>query len=143
MSQLNKPRILVVDDDAESQELYVEILQWAGFDVCTAAHGFAAIEAASTQRPHAVLLDIEMPRKDGLAVLAELRSVAATALIPVIAPTGFSEAADRARIAGGFAHVLEKPCDPHSLVYPLQRALRLSPEPRVVRRDNWAFSMVT
>ena len=131
MSQLNKPRILVVDDDAESQELYVEILQWAGFDVCTAGDGFSAVEAATVEHPNAVLLDIEMPRKDGLAVLAELRSLPATALIPVIALTGFAEAADRARIAGGFAHVLEKPCDPRSLVNTLQRTLRLSPEPRV------------
>jgi CheY-like chemotaxis protein len=120
-----------VDDDAESQELYVEILRWAGFDVFTAGDGTAAVEAASEQHPEAVLLDIEMPRKDGLAVLSELRSLPETAMIPVIALTGFAEAADRARIAGGFAHVLEKPCDPHSLIHTLRRALRLSPEPRV------------
>jgi CheY-like chemotaxis protein len=131
MSQSKKPRILVVDDDAESQELYVEILQWAGFDVCTAADGFSAIEAATVERPQAVLLDIEMPRKDGLAVLSELRSLPSTALIPVIALTGFADAADRARIAGGFAQVLEKPCDPKSLVNALRLTLRLSPEPRV------------
>jgi CheY-like chemotaxis protein len=131
MRQLKKPRILVVDDDAESQELYVEILRWAGFDVCTAGDGFSAVETATKQKPEAVLLDIEMPRKDGLAVLAELRSRSATALIPVIALTGFADAADRARIAGGFAHVLEKPCDPRSLIQTLERALRLSPQPRV------------
>lgn len=131
MSQLKKPRILVVDDDAESQELYAEILLWGGFDVCTAADGFTAVTAAAEQRPHAVLLDIEMPGKDGLAVLAELRTRPTTALIPVIALTGIAEAADRARIAGGFSHVLEKPCDPHSLIHALQRALRLTPEPRV------------
>jgi two-component system CheB/CheR fusion protein len=131
MSELKKPRILVVDDDADSQELYVTILKWGGFEVCTAADGFAAVAAAAEQSPSAVLLDIEMPRKDGLTVLAELRSLPATALIPVIALTGFSEAADRARIAGGFTQVLEKPCDPHSLIHTVQRALRLTPEPRV------------
>jgi two-component system, sensor histidine kinase and response regulator len=128
---MKKPRILVVDDDAESQELYVEILQWAGFDVCTAGDGFSAIEAAAVEQPHAVLLDIEMPRKDGLAVLSELRSLPSTALIPVIALTGFADAADRARISGGFAQVLEKPCDPKSLVNALRLTLRRSPEPRV------------
>ena len=131
MSQQKKPRILVVDDDADSQELYVTILKWGGFEVCTAGDGFAAVAKAAEQPPHAVLLDIEMPRKDGLTVLAELRSLPGTALIPVIALTGFAEAADRARIAGGFAHVLEKPCDPHSLINTVQRALRLMPEPRV------------
>jgi CheY-like chemotaxis protein len=131
MSQTKNPRVLVVDDDVESQELYVEILRWAGFDVMTAADGNAAVAAATEEQPHAVVLDIEMPRKDGLAVLAELRSLPETAMIPVIALTGFSESADRARIAGGFAHVLEKPCDPHSLILTVQRALRLPPEPRV------------
>jgi CheY-like chemotaxis protein len=131
MSQLKKARILVVDDDAESQELYVEILRWAGFDVCTAGDGFSAVEAATVEQPQAVLLDIEMPRKDGLAVLSELRSLPSTALIPVIALTGFAEAADRARISGGFAQVLEKPCDPKSLVNALLLTLRLSPQPRV------------
>jgi CheY-like chemotaxis protein len=131
MNQLNTHRILVVDDDAESQELYVEILRWAGFDVCTANDGNSAVAAATTERPHAVVLDIQMPRKDGVAVLAELRSQPETATIPVIALTGFAEAADRARIVGGFSQVLEKPCDPHSLIQTLQRALRLTPEPRV------------
>jgi CheY-like chemotaxis protein len=120
-----------VDDDLESQELYAEILKWAGFDVCTALDGTTAVATATEEQPHAVVLDIEMPRKDGLAVLAELRSLPETAMIPVIALTGFSEAADRARIDGGFAHVLEKPCDPHSLIATLRRALRLTPEPRV------------
>jgi CheY-like chemotaxis protein len=131
MNQQGAPRVLVVDDDAESQELYVEILRWAGFDVSTADDGTQAVNAATQDQPHAVVLDIEMPRKDGLAVLAELRSVPATAMIPVIALTGFSDAADRARIAGGFSHVLEKPCDPQSLIATVRSALRLTPEPRV------------
>ena len=131
MSQVESARVLVVDDDVESQELYVEILRWAGFEVCTAADGMSAIRAATDEQPHAVVLDIEMPRKDGLAVLAELRSLPETATIPVIALTGFSEAADRARIAGGFTCVLEKPCDPLSLIATVREAIRLTPEPRV------------
>jgi CheY-like chemotaxis protein len=131
MEQHTMPQVLVVDDDLESQELYVEILRWGGFNVCTAADGASAVEAANTQRPHAILLDIEMPQKDGLAVLAELRSLPETASIPVIALTGFTEAADRARVDGGFAYVLEKPCDPHSLIETVQRTLRLTPQPRV------------
>ena len=131
MSHHQSPVVLLVDDDLESQELYVEILQWAGFDVRTANDGDAAVATATAERPHAVVLDMHMPRKDGLIVLSELRSAVETARIPVIALTGFSEAADRARIAGGFAHVLEKPCDPHSLIAALRRALRLTAKPQV------------
>src|SRR5688572_14442594 len=124
MSQSLAPRVLLVDDDIESQELYVEILRWAGFDVRTANDGEAAVAAATAEQPQAVVLDIQMPRKDGLAVLADLRRSPATSAIPVIALTGFSEAADRARQSGGFSHVLEKPCDPHSLIATLRRALQ-------------------
>jgi CheY-like chemotaxis protein len=124
MTQPDRPCVLVVDDDLESQELYCEILRWAGFEVRTACDGETAVTAAVAEHPHAVVLDIQMPRKDGLSVLADLRSRSATAAIPVIALTGFSEAADRARQYGGFCQVLEKPCDPHSLVATLRRALK-------------------
>jgi CheY-like chemotaxis protein len=113
----------MVDDDVESQELYEEILRWAGFDVVTANDGDTALALAKTESPEAVVLDIQMPGKDGLAVLAELRRHSTTRHIPVIALTGFSDAADRARLTGGFAQVLEKPCDPHSLIATLRRAL--------------------
>jgi two-component system phosphate regulon response regulator PhoB len=123
MSHNDRPRVLVVDDDFESQELYVEILRWAGFDVQTASDGDAAIALAAAEQPQAVVLDIQMPRKDGISVLADLRRSPATASIPVIALTGFSDEADRARVYGGFSQVLEKPCDPHSLIATLRRAL--------------------
>lgn len=123
MSQPDQPRVLLVDDDLESQELYVEILRWAGFDVRTANDGDGAIAAAAAEPPQAVVLDIQMPRKDGIAVLADLRRSPATASIPVIALTGFSDEADRARLYGGFSKVLEKPCDPNRLIATLRRAL--------------------
>jgi CheY-like chemotaxis protein len=123
MSHHDRPRVLLVDDDLESQELYVEILRWAGFDVRTANDGDTAVAAALAEQPHAVVLDIQMPRKDGIAVLADLRRIPATASIPVIALTGFSDEADRARVSGGFSKVLEKPCDPNSLIATLRSAL--------------------
>ena len=115
--------MLVVDDDLESQELYVEILQWAGFDVATAGDGDSALEKAVTLEPEAILLDILLPKRDGIAVLQELRQVPQTASVPIIALTGVADAADRARIVGGFTDVLEKPCDPNSLITVLRRAL--------------------
>jgi len=117
------PRVLLVDDDSESLELYGEILRWAGFEVCTAHDGTAAIAAARAGRPHVIVLDICLPGKDGLAVLSDLREQGETAAIPVIALTGFSDTADRARQRGGFARVIEKPCDPHSLIASIYRAL--------------------
>jgi CheY-like chemotaxis protein len=123
MKKDRPPRILVVDDDIESQELYVEILRWAGFDVVTAGDGDSALQQAVTSVPEAILLDILLPKRDGIAVLRELRQVPQTAAVPIIALTGVADAADRARIVGGFTDVLEKPCDPSSLITVLRRAL--------------------
>ena len=123
MDKNRRPRVLVVDDDVESQELYVEILQWAGFDVATAGDGDSALKQAVLSRPEAILLDILLPQRDGIAVLRELRQVPQTASVPIIALTGVADAADRARIIGGFTDVLEKPCDPASLITVLKRAL--------------------
>lgn len=123
MHKTRRPRVLVVDDDIESQELYVEILQWAGFEVATADDGDSALEKAVTSKPEVIVLDILLPKRDGIAVLRELRRVPQTASVPIIALTGVADAADRARIIGGFTEVLEKPCDPNSLITVLRRAL--------------------
>jgi len=48
---------------------------------------------------------------------------ALAASVPIIALTGVADAADRARIVGGFTQVLEKPCDPNSLISVLRRVL--------------------
>jgi CheY-like chemotaxis protein len=124
MQKDRRRRVLVVDDDVESQELYVEILQWAGFDVATAGDGDSALKQAVASEPDAILLDILLPKRDGIAVLRELRQVPQTSSVPIIALTGVADAADRARIVGGFTEVLEKPCDPNSLITALRRALK-------------------
>jgi CheY-like chemotaxis protein len=118
-----RTHVLVVDDDIESQELYAEILRWAGFEVSTANDGDSALKKAVAAKPQAILLDILLPRRDGIAVLRELRQTPETASTPIIALTGVADAADRARIVGGFTEVLEKPCDPNSLIAVLRRAL--------------------
>ena len=123
MKKSGRPRVLVVDDDRESQELYTEILEWAGFDVATADDGDSALEQAGSSAFEAIVLDILLPKRDGIAVLQELRQVPQAASVPIIALTGVADAADRARIVGGFTQVLEKPCDPNSLITVLKRAL--------------------
>jgi CheY-like chemotaxis protein len=123
MQKDRRTHVLVVDDDIESQELYAEILRWAGFEVSTATDGDSALKTAVSARPEAILLDILLPRRDGIAVLRQLRQMPETAATPIIALTGVADAADRARIVGGFTEVLEKPCDPNSLIAVLRRAL--------------------
>ncbi len=85
-------RILVVDDSAANQLLLTRPLEKAGYEVLTADDGFEAVEAVTRQRPDVVLLDMMMPKRDGLEVCAILKAQKETAAIPVIFVTAMSEA---------------------------------------------------
>ncbi len=67
--------ILIVDDDPALREGMAETLTDLGHTVVEAADGPAALALATRRRPHAVLLDLRMPRMDGLEVLARLRAL--------------------------------------------------------------------
>ncbi len=73
MSPNRKPRALVVDDEADIRSSLRRILEYEGYEVSEAATGAEALARADADEPDAVLLDIKMPRMDGLEVLAELR----------------------------------------------------------------------
>lgn len=66
-------RILVVDDEAEVRELVAEFLEVKGYAVITAANGLDALTAVKHYRPHLVLMDVMMPRMDGLETLRRIR----------------------------------------------------------------------
>jgi class 3 adenylate cyclase len=83
MATQQKPRILVVDDTPDNLFLMNALLE-DRYDVVTAESGAAALEAARTQVPDLILLDIMMPGMDGYEVLRRLRKDPATADIPVI-----------------------------------------------------------
>ncbi|GJE36912.1 response regulator [Methylobacterium persicinum] len=76
--------VLLVDDDPAARELLQRFLEREGFHVRTAADGRAGLTLARALRPRAILLDVEMPRMDGWAVLHAVRSDPDLAGTPVI-----------------------------------------------------------
>jgi two-component system OmpR family response regulator len=66
-------RILVVDDEPAITELLSTALRYMGYDVTTAASGFAALDAAATSAPDLVILDVMLPDIDGFEVCRRLR----------------------------------------------------------------------
>ena len=66
-------RILVVDDEPAITELLSTALRYMGYDVTTAASGFAALDAAATSAPDLVILDVMLPDLDGFEVCRRLR----------------------------------------------------------------------
>jgi DNA-binding response OmpR family regulator len=66
-------RILLVEDDPKTRSTVALYLQREGYDVATAEDGVAALEAAREREPHLVVLDLMLPRLDGLGVCRALR----------------------------------------------------------------------
>jgi len=102
--------LLVADDNRLSRELARDILEGAGYRVVEASNGGEALARAVEASPDLVLLDLEMPVKDGFSVLAELRSDPRFTGTPVMAVTAKGMQPDRERIAAaGFDACLIKP----------------------------------
>jgi DNA-binding response OmpR family regulator len=69
------PRVLVVDDEPDAVELLQEFLTSKGYEVITAEDGEEALHKVKEERPHLILLDVRMPRLNGMEVLKRLREI--------------------------------------------------------------------
>ena len=107
---------MVVEDDRVQRELTSAILTRAGVDVICASNGVEAEIKVSRNLPDLVLLDVDIPFKDGFQVCTELKHNPQTRLIPVVLLTGLDQATDRMRgIEAGADDFLTKPIDPFEL----------------------------
>ena len=78
------PLIMVVDDSLTVRKITSRILSRAGYQVMTATDGVDALEKMQESTPNVMILDIEMPRMDGFALVRELRRVPETENLPII-----------------------------------------------------------
>ena len=111
---MKKFRVLVVDDETRILNFLVARLNASGYEVITAANGVEGLEQVKAQEPDLVVLDLLMPKMDGLEMLKELRSFS---MVPVIILT--ARGADSDRIRGlqlGADDYLPKPFNPDELV---------------------------
>jgi two-component system cell cycle response regulator DivK len=109
-----RPLVLLVEDDRDGRLLLAEWLEIAGFRVEQAHNGRQALERAFDLLPDAILTDLYIPGIDGYELTRRLKADPRTALIPVLAITGyppFTQDPARAERAGCDV-VLPKPCDP-------------------------------
>ncbi|MGH2779162.1 MAG: response regulator transcription factor, partial [Actinomycetota bacterium] len=109
--------VLVVEDDPDVRELIARKLAQAGFEVHTREDGQAGLEATSEVAPDIVLLDIMMPRLDGIEVCRRMRAEPSTASVPVIMLTAKAQEADVDRGFGvGADDYIIKPFSPRELL---------------------------
>lgn len=124
-------RVLIVDDDPDSNEAVRSVLAAAGAEVRAAGSTDEAFGVLVRWMPDVVVSDIAMPGKDGYALLTRLRSAAsALGRIPAIALTAYSAPADRERaLSAGFDAHVGKPLRSHELVEAVAAARRASEAP--------------
>ncbi len=120
-------RILVVDDDAAIAEVVSKYLEREGFTVEVARDGQAALDTAMVDPPDLIVLDLMLPRVDGLEVCRRIRALAP---VPVIMLTARGEEADR--VVGlelGADDYVSKPFSPRELVSRVRAVLRRAQGP--------------
>ncbi len=120
------PLILITDDDLWQQKLIEVTLSGMGYRIITAADGEAALSLVIDHMPDVVLLDIQMPKKNGFEVLTAVKQNEATRGIQVVMVTGSEENEARARaLALGADDFLMKPVDRVLLKARIQSSVKL------------------
>lgn len=114
--------VLIVEDNAEIRELYVHYLGYVGMSPHAATDGIEAVTKARELRPDVIVMDLHIPRQDGLQAMRALKADARTKSIPVLPLTGDYELESRARDAY-CAAFLKKPCLPEQLAAEIRRGL--------------------
>jgi two-component system cell cycle response regulator DivK len=102
--------ILVIEDNVANMTLATFLLESAGHTVLCAADAETGLALARGDRPHLILMDIQLPGMDGLEATASLKRDESTRTIPIIALTAFAMKGDEKRIrAAGCDGYIAKP----------------------------------
>ena len=107
-----KPVILVVEDNERNRKLVRTVLEFRGYEVIECDDGEPALELARKHRPVLVLMDIQLPKVNGVEALARLRADPDTKAIPVVAVTASVTPTERERVvSAGFNGYISKPIE--------------------------------
>lgn len=119
-----RPMALVVDDSLSTRRSLAQFVSDMGMDVCTAKDGFEAVDILQAQMPSVILVDMEMPRMNGLELTAHVRANEATKHIPVIMITSRNTEKHRSLArAAGVDNYLNKPFSEDELLRYLQASM--------------------
>ncbi|MGB3903556.1 MAG: response regulator [Anaerolineae bacterium] len=127
-----RPKLLVVDDDPDILDAITTILGTQPYSLDTARDGVECIDKVREDTPDLIILDLLMPRKDGFAVVQELRRNPKYAKLPILILTSVREDASRRRyeletgLAMDVQDYVEKPISPMELIERVKSLLESS-----------------
>ena len=127
----SRKQVLVVDDEADAREFVRSVVEDLGFAVLEAVDGEQGLKVARASKPDVIVLDVQMPKRGGYEVFADLRKDAATKAIPVVMLTASGKrtgvkinAKDMGEYLGSEPEAyVDKPVDPAVLGKTLSRLL--------------------
>jgi CheY-like chemotaxis protein len=120
-------KVLVVEGDANNQDIITRFLKREGYEVIQATDGRAGVEAARSETPDLILMDLNLPLMDGWEATRLIKSEQRLAGIPIVVLTAHAGAEDvKKALAAGCDHYETKP-----VVYP-----RLMRKIRAILRQN-------
>ncbi|HLC94696.1 MAG TPA: response regulator [Patescibacteria group bacterium] len=114
-----KQKILIIEDDLYIRDVYEEVLKEAGYDITTAVDGQEGVLKAQEGGFDLILLDVMMPKMDGLGVLAALRDKPAKAengRIVMLTNLAHDSIIQEAQKLGAYSHLVKSSLNPDELV---------------------------
>jgi len=117
-------QLLLAEDDEDNRDLMVFIVERSGLDVelLLAENGQEAVDIAKEKHPTLILMDMQMPVKDGFTATKELKADPSTADIPIIAFTAQARSEDKELTTSiGCVEHYTKPMDPEELIELISR----------------------
>jgi two-component system cell cycle response regulator DivK len=104
--------ILIVEDDPKNLKLFQTLLQVNGYETLEATDGMYGVEVAKKKKPDLILMDVQLPRMDGLEATKILKEDEKMRHTPIVALTGFAMKGDEERIrSAGCDGYITKPID--------------------------------
>lgn len=105
-----KKRVLLVEDNVATVDVMRQELEFLGYEVTVAENGVEAVEMAISNLPDLIVMDIRMPKMDGLQAASRIRKNPKTQAIPILAATAKALPGDREQcLASGCDGYIAKP----------------------------------
>lgn len=121
-------KILLIEDDSFLAQMYASKLQLANFEVIVASDGEKGLQLAKKNKPNLIVLDLLLPKKDGFAVLTEIKQDRALVKIPVLILSNLSQREEVKRCfeLGAADYLIKAHTIPSEVVLTIQELLKQS-----------------